>query len=409
MNATKNNYSLRITDFDFETMKRQQHGNAICHIASGGKYFSNNIVYLVSLHSEDCKDAVPLFFSTEVKRCFEKKKSSYIHLLIKDNSVIATLIMKNIKIQIPKVVIVGSDFTSYIETDNTVDEQNKRLAQTFGARTTALLKKLRIGVVGVSGTGSPTAEMLYRLGVDSLVLVDSDKVEEKNLGRIYNSARDDIGKYKVNVISEAYTEYGLKTEVVPIQSTTRDCEVIHALSQCDFIFGCVDTHSGRAMLDSICNYYLIPIIDVGVKLIADGNGGISGCCYAVNYIKPGSSTLFSRKVINSNTITAEDLKYTDPEEYNKQLSEKYIKGVNEDSPAVISINTMAASTAVTELLARVHPFRNIPNSDIARLSFNLMEPSYPSIEAESVFEKDNTMREKIGKGDTTPLIGYSSL
>lgn len=403
--------SLRVNEYDLETMKLKKHGEARCHIARGGIFLANCCVYLVSLQSDnrDYSNSVPLLFSTDDQICYKNDFSTYIRLIIKNETIVATFIKQDKEIQIPKVLVVGSDITSYEKAEIKDDELNKRLTQTFGARTSALLKQMRIGVVGVSGTGSPTAEMLYRLGVGSLVLVDSDKVEEKNLGRIYNSAKDDVGKYKVDVFAEACNKYGLKTEVIPIASTTRDCEVIHALSQCDIIFGCVDSHSGRAMLDSVCNYYLIPLIDIGVKLLADGVGGISGCCYAINYIRPGASTLFSRKVINQDTIDSEDLKYTNPEEYNNRLSEKYIKGVNEESPAVISINTMAASTAVTEFLARIHPFRNKSNSDIARLSFNLMEPDFPTIEPEEDFDKDTFMSKVVGKGDTNPLIGYVSL
>jgi tRNA A37 threonylcarbamoyladenosine dehydratase len=34
----------------------------------------------------------------------------------------------------------------------------------FGDRTTSLLRKLSVGVAGVSGSGSPSIEMLMRLG-----------------------------------------------------------------------------------------------------------------------------------------------------------------------------------------------------------------------------------------------------
>ena len=49
---------------------------------------------------------------------------------------------------------------------------------------------MSIAVVGCSGTGSPVIEQLARLGVGRLVLVDPDRVEEKNLNRIVNATRE---------------------------------------------------------------------------------------------------------------------------------------------------------------------------------------------------------------------------
>ena len=59
-----------------------------------------------------------------------------------------------------------------------------RHAQAFGTGTTALLRNLSVAIVGCSGTGSIVAEQLARLGAGRLVLVDPDRVEEKNLNRI---------------------------------------------------------------------------------------------------------------------------------------------------------------------------------------------------------------------------------
>lgn len=48
--------------------------------------------------------------------------------------------------------------------------------QASGEGTTRKLRRLRVGVIGASGTGSPTIEQLVRLGVGHVVEVDSDPV-----------------------------------------------------------------------------------------------------------------------------------------------------------------------------------------------------------------------------------------
>jgi integrase len=81
----------------------------------------------------------------------------------------------------------------------------------FGARTADLLGRLTVGIVGVSGTGSPIIEMLVRLGVGRLVLVDDDTVEVKNLNRIYGTRRRDAdqGTFKALALADHIRDLGL--------------------------------------------------------------------------------------------------------------------------------------------------------------------------------------------------------
>ncbi|QSO52784.1 ThiF family adenylyltransferase [Alicyclobacillus curvatus] len=69
-------------------------------------------------------------------------------------------------------------------------------------------------MVGVFGIGSPVTEMLYRLGVGHLVLVDGDKIEIKNVGRIYNSTMNNArsGEFKVHMMERAIKPIGYPYE-----------------------------------------------------------------------------------------------------------------------------------------------------------------------------------------------------
>jgi len=51
-------------------------------------------------------------------------------------------------------------------------------------------------------------------------------------------------------------------------------EVLRALSTCDVLFGCMDSVDGRHVLNKLASAYVIPLIDLGVTLDADGAGGI---------------------------------------------------------------------------------------------------------------------------------------
>ncbi len=63
------------------------------------------------------------------------------------------------------------------------------------------LKDSSVGIAGVGGLGSNAAIALARAGIGTLVLVDFDKVEKRNLDRQYYFL-DQVGRLKVEALRE---------------------------------------------------------------------------------------------------------------------------------------------------------------------------------------------------------------
>ncbi len=308
--------------------------------------------------------------------------------------------------KIDKISIAGRKLTIF--QDNKLQfnsELNLRNAQTLGEGTQKLLKNLTIGVVGCSGTGSPVIEQLTRLGVGTLILIDPDKVELKNLNRIINSTKDDAEKkrYKVDVLKESILKMGFATKVVTYTSNLYDnVKAIKHLSNCDFVFGCMDSVDGRHLLNSISSYYLIPYIDVGIKILSDKKGGIEQICGTVHCITPEGSSLQTRGVYTHEMLRAANMLRADSVEYKKQKQSGYIVDVNVEAPAVISINMYASSLAVNEFLSRVHEIKvdDLSNYDVIRFSLT----DYYLMNEKSNDPIDPLLIKNIGKGDIIPLL-----
>lgn len=283
-------------------------------------------------------------------------------------------------------------------------------AQVFGAGTVERLRRMSIAVIGCSGTGSPLIEQLVRLGVGRLVLVDPDRVEWRNLNRINMTTASDanLGRLKVEVLADAIGRIGLGTQVVPLAKDLATPEVIRAVAACDVVFGCMDSIDGRDMLNRLTTFYVLPYIDLGVQLTPLPQGGIDQITGAVHYLQPGRSSLKSRGVYDSEDVRAELLKRDDPAEYQRRLKEKYIRGVQVDGPAVISVNTLVAAIAANELLARIHSFRYDGNDGFAVQRYTLHEPHIFK-EAESKLEPCPVLRKEVGRGDVTPLLDKPEL
>jgi hypothetical protein len=308
------------------------------------------------------------------------------------------------------VSVAGDDLHFWRPETNVAEvrEFTLRHAQAFGERTTAMLGDLTIAVIGVSGTGMPVVEMISRLGVRKLVPVDPDIVEKKNTNRLPNTTAEDVLRkaFKVDVAMRAIKAMGFGTIVQAIPRNLWEAEVVKAVAEADIVFGCVDSVDGRYLLNRLATFYCIPYFDVGVKLQADGHGGIEQVCGTVHYLQPGRSSLLSRRVFTLEEVRAAGLKRTDPEAYKEQVKSKYIVGAQEDRPAVISVNFFAASLAVNEFLARLHPYRDDENGEYATHRFSLSQGVFYR---EREGEPCGLLTRYVGRGDMRPLLNLPEL
>ena len=320
-------------------------------------------------------------------------------------------------VPLKSVIIAGDDIQVFIpenipgmeiEDQAVTDEVQLRTYQTFGEGTVNQLRKLRVGVVGCSGTGSIVIELLGRLGVGELVIVDNDIVEPKNLNRILNTRHSDASnrRYKVEVLKEALENSGTGVKIRAIACGLHDYVAYQAIAGCDIVFGCMDSVDGRHLLNRIATFFSIPYFDIGVRLDADSKGGVDEVMGRVDYIQPGGSSLFSRERYTLKQLQAADLARTNPEEYGRQVKEKYIRSANVESPAVISVNMMFASQAVTEFLARIHPFRTEKNSRFAEVTFSV---AGFLLERQTDGVPDLELQRHVGKGTTSPLLHAPTL
>lgn len=333
-------------------------------------------------------------------------------IMLPDGKIVARIIDHTINFKpVQLVSIVGDDvlFFHKNELSLSIADSNIRTLQTFGKGTVSQLSQMKIGVVGCSGTGSPVIEQLVRLGVKSLVLVDPDEVKEKNLNRILNSTKWDAENTipKVEMFKTTINKIGLGTKVKTYQENLYDnVETLKELATCDFLFGCMDSVDGRHLLNHLSTFYLVPYIDLGVKIIADGEGGVSHICGSIHYLQPGGSSLFTRNVYNSEDLRAAGLYRSNPIEYYELKKEGYIANVNEDRPAVISVNMMVSSMAVNEFLARIHGFRYDDNNQyaITRISLNDFY-----IQHEKEGKPDDYLKKFVGRGDSKPFLNMVEL
>lgn len=304
------------------------------------------------------------------------------------------------QVPVDEVISIGDRIRSW--TPNGMDGIEPffdRQVRAFGPDIQRLLSRLRVGIVGAGGTGSPVTEQLYRLGVGHLRLFDGDRFAETNVNRVYGSSLEDDGRLKVEMAKEHLDRIGLATTVDIVPQHITHETAARALRDCDVVFGCTDKELPRAILVQLAIRYCIPVFDLGV-LIDSREGCIAGVHGRVTTLIPGEACLFCRGRITAETIRIEALSEEDRQ---RQVRDGYAPELDDPAPAVIAFTSATASAAVMEFLHRLTGFMGSERSssevllmlDQTRLRTNRIEP------------RDGCICEDVsfwGRGDVEPFL-----
>jgi molybdopterin/thiamine biosynthesis adenylyltransferase len=237
--------------------------------------------------------------------------------------------------------------------DAAVEDTYHRQALALGDDGHRKLEQATVGIVGLGGLGSAVAQQLAYLGVGAFLLIDDDRVERTNLNRLVGATREVVGRQKAEVASEHIRRINPAASVDALNANVRSVEVLGRLSACDVVFGCVDTDSARLILNELANAYLIPYIDCGVGIDVE-DGRIEDAGGRVIVWVPGRPCLLCAREIDTR-IAAEELESAEQREFRKRHG--YVSGASIPEPAIISLNGLIASVAVTEFLALITGMR----------------------------------------------------
>jgi molybdopterin/thiamine biosynthesis adenylyltransferase len=143
---------------------------------------------------------------------------------------------------------------------------NRYSRQEFlGNYSEAIIKNLRVGVVGLSGGGSHIVQQIAHIGFEKYALADPECIDDdSNLNRIVGATLDDARKErpKFEVFSRLIKALHPKADIQGGKKRWED--IREELKDCDIIFGCLDTVLGRRDLENFCRRFFIPYIDIGM-------------------------------------------------------------------------------------------------------------------------------------------------
>ncbi len=269
-----------------------------------------------------------------------------------------------------------------------------------------ILKNLRIGIVGLSGTGSPTTVLVTRLGAGHVALIEKDIIDFSNLNRVHGSRRADAEAKmpKAQMLAREVAAMNLGTNVVTFEHWVSDPACQDALKSCDVIFGCTDDHDGRLLLNRFAYFYAVPVIDMGLAIDPRPEGGMRDMSGRVSGVLPGAPCLLCRGIVDPVQAREDELRRRNPQEYERRRREGYVRGSQAPAPAVITFTTETACMAVNELLQGLVDFRGTGGWVWQRRRrFDLCEDRRPGSKADPDCPICSAT-EMWGRGDVEPFL-----
>ena len=174
-------------------------------------------------------------------------------------------------------------------------------------------KESKIAIIGCGGLGGTIIEMLSRMGVGELNIIDKDSFDMSNLNRQLMSSIDSLGKPKSEVAKERIRLINPYVKINAFNEELNEKNLEKIIGNCDIAIDALDNIVTRVLISRYAKKKEIPLI----------HGAVHG-------------TMGQLTVFNKNTITYEEL-FSLPS-LGKELNDKRKKELNDlsqSTPPVI--------------------------------------------------------------------------
>ena len=151
----------------------------------------------------------------------------------------------------------------------------------LGAVGQARLLSSSVSVVGAGGLGGLVIELLARLGIGKITIIDGDRFAEDNLNRQVLCREDDLDRLKAEVGEQRVRAINSAIEVTSHPIFLTEENAVELLSDSQVVVDALDRISIRIVLEKVIGKLGIPMV----------HGAIGGFLGQVATIMPGSNIL----------------------------------------------------------------------------------------------------------------------
>ncbi|HKV98629.1 MAG TPA: ThiF family adenylyltransferase [Vicinamibacterales bacterium] len=240
-----------------------------------------------------------------------------------------------------------------------------RQARVFGDRGQDILRRTKVGIIGAGGIGSLIVEFLSRLGVGHFVIVDPDIITETNVPRITGSTHrhaaswftsgarpqwlrrigERLARTKVRHMRRLIRRAQPRAKVEVIRDDVLRNAVAHRFCDCDYLVLAADSMQARLVFNALVHAFLIPGVQVGVKVPVDVLSGEVGEIFCADRpVLPSSGCLWCNGLITAAGLQRES------ERPDERRAQRYVDEEEVIAPSVITLNAIAAALAANDFM-----------------------------------------------------------
>ena len=219
----------------------------------------------------------------------------------------------------------------------------------FGREGQDKLEAQTVAIVGLGGLGSHVAQQLAYLGVRAYALIDHDHATLSNLNRLVGATEDDARRssLKTDIAERMIKTILPSARVTSLADTFISDEAFALLKQTDFVFGCVDHDGARLVLNEFCQAYERPYLDLASDIDPETKDFGGRFLYSDGRVCVSCRELLDERAVRLAFSTE-----------SQRQEEERIYGIRrgalgEAGPAVVSLNGIIASVAVTEYMVEI--------------------------------------------------------
>lgn len=143
-------------------------------------------------------------------------------------------------------------------------ERYQRNLGTLGVHGQMRLLDGRVAVVGAGGLGGHVIELLARLGVGYLRIIDGDCFAIHNLNRQVLATRQTLGRNKALVAAERVDEINSDVQILAVSRMLEEKNAIDLLCDTDVVVDALDSIPSRLLLSRTAQKLRIPLVHAAI-------------------------------------------------------------------------------------------------------------------------------------------------
>ncbi|MGB9359828.1 MAG: ThiF family adenylyltransferase, partial [Acidimicrobiia bacterium] len=126
------------------------------------------------------------------------------------------------------------------------------------------LLQTRVAIVGLGGLGGTVTEILARIGIGQLRVIDGDRFDESNLNRQLLSSIELLGRPKAEAAVRRVQAINPAVEAEAVVEFMVDDNAAQCLIGAAIAVDCLDSIASRFVLERACRHLKIPLVSAAI-------------------------------------------------------------------------------------------------------------------------------------------------